>query len=111
MTFAQALAMYKAGTPVEQIAPEGSDVEWWRTTLRNMAKNEGKKPKRTGVTAGRGPSHPSRRTNYAAQVAARGAAMAELVSRVNGSEIPFDGMAPDSPAEITAADWYGVQNG
>lgn len=91
--------------------------EAWRSELARQAKQRpAKTTKQRPVTAGRGPSnYNSRRTNYAEQVIGR--SMAELVDRVNqaqspapaiADDIPFDGMAPDSPAEITGADWYGV---
>ncbi|MCG3208595.1 MAG: hypothetical protein FOGNACKC_02206 [Anaerolineae bacterium] len=67
---------------IETIVP-GADVAYWQRQLNRPAAAKKPKRKHSKRSSSR---KPSKRFNYAAQVTARGQAMAELVERANGAE-------------------------
>ncbi|MCG3208613.1 MAG: hypothetical protein FOGNACKC_02224 [Anaerolineae bacterium] len=82
----QILNLINLGHPlaaaVEAVVP-GADVAYWQRQLNRPAAAKKSKRKNSKRSNSR---KPSKRINYAAQVTARGQAMAELVERANGTE-------------------------
>lgn len=79
------VSLYKSGTPLEQLLPEGADLAWWRANIERIAANQAspkrlKKAKRTRTSR-----KASKRNFNASSVLSRdvGRAMAEQVRRVN----------------------------
>jgi len=70
---------------VESVVP-GADVATWERHIARQAAPTPAKPKRKSSKR-TSTGQPSKRFNYAAEVAARGYAMAELVERTNGRSI------------------------
>ena len=83
-TISEIYHLFRAGTPLESIIPDGADIAIWRQMMAAKQANEGRPARKNTPYRGRSGGKPSKRQNYAAQVVGR--AMAELVTRVNGKE-------------------------